>query len=328
AMHVLDAPVHVTQRLSRRDVFGANGGRGGTKAQRQFVYSRFRQVQSIRDDSSIATCVAFVGGADIVAAGSHSGEIRMIDASAGDVMDVIDAHSAAVVSLRTHDLEDTTLLLSSSKHEIKLWDGMGMSRGPVVTWEQATRGRFNHAGTQVAAVSCSGMPRQAYIYDVTTHTKVSTLQDSILMGGPSPSRSERSGRAVLSAAWSPADDLLLWGCTLWDLRVPKAIHHFDQFTELSSGCFHPRGLEVILNSEVWDLRTFKLLRSVPCLDSTSITFNGTGDVMYTVARRPGDGDLSLGYLHQRTRARHPLHTAFRTLDALSYAEIATIDVER
>ena len=43
------------------------------------------QVQSVRDDSSVATCVTFVGGADIVAVGSHSGEIRMIDAVAGEV---------------------------------------------------------------------------------------------------------------------------------------------------------------------------------------------------------------------------------------------------
>lgn len=39
----------------------------------------------MRDDSSVATCVAFVGGSDIVAAGSHTGEIRMIDAGAGEV---------------------------------------------------------------------------------------------------------------------------------------------------------------------------------------------------------------------------------------------------
>ena len=40
----------------------------------------------------------------------------------------------------------------------------------------------------------------------------------------------------------------------------QAIHQFDQFTDQTSGCFHPRGLEVILNSEVWDMRTLKLLR--------------------------------------------------------------------
>ena len=115
----------------------------------------------------------------------------------------------------------------------------------------------------------------------------------------SPSRAERAGRSALSAAWSPSDDLVMWGSTLWDLRVPKvrrttprplpnkglctaikwscmwhssnsvsffsllwiqAIHQFDQFTDLQTGCFHPRGLEIILNSEVWDMRTLRLLR--------------------------------------------------------------------
>ena len=40
----------------------------------------------------------------------------------------------------------------------------------------------------------------------------------------------------------------------------QAVHQFDQFTEQTSGSFHPRGLEVILNSEVWDMRTLRLLR--------------------------------------------------------------------
>lgn len=76
------------------------------------------------------------------------------------------------------------------------------------------------------------------------------------------------------------------------------------------------------------LPPFTLLRSVPSLDNTIVTFSGAGDALYCIPRRPGDGELSLGYLHQRTRARHPLHTAFRTLDATTYAEISTIDVER
>ena len=53
------------------------------------------------------------------------------------------------------------------------------------------------------------------------------------------------------------------------------------------------------------------LRSVPALDGATVTFNGTGDIIYAIQRRPGDGELSLAYLHQRSRTRHPLHTAFR-----------------
>ena len=47
ASHALDAPLNCTQRLSRRETCGANGGRGGIRAQRQFVYSRFRQVGAV-----------------------------------------------------------------------------------------------------------------------------------------------------------------------------------------------------------------------------------------------------------------------------------------
>ena len=76
--------------------------------------------------------------------------------------------------------------------------------------------------SQIAAVSCSGTPRQAYIYDVTSHLRVATLDESgSIAGSPSPIRAERSSRGVLSTAWGPSDDLLLWGSTLWDLRMPK-----------------------------------------------------------------------------------------------------------
>jgi hypothetical protein len=183
-------------------------------------------------------------------------------------MDAFDGHLSAVVLMDTHELEDTTLLLSSSRQDVKLWDGMGMSRGPVVTWEQVTRGRFNHAGTQVrrggvengwlrppslalhthsfpppthapavhslltfalphfrwaqvSAVSSSGTPRHAYIYDVASHQRLATLADSASASSPSPLSAERAQRSALTTAWSPADDLVLWGCTLWDPRMPQ-----------------------------------------------------------------------------------------------------------
>lgn len=68
---------------------------------------------------------------------------------------------------------------------------------------------------------------------------------------------------------------------------------------------------MIVNSEVWDLRSYnRLLRSVPTLNETCLTFNSNGSVIYT--DQP---------------PRHPLVSAFRTLDALTYAEIATIHVD-
>lgn len=71
------------------------------------------------------------------------------------------------------------------------------------------------------------------------------------------------------------------------------------------------------------MRKFKLLRSVPSLDQTVITFNGTGDVIYAILRRNLE-DMSSAI--QTRRVRHPLFPAFRTIDSSNYSEIATVQV--
>lgn len=83
--------------------------------------------------------------------------------------------------------------------------------------------------------------------------------------------------------------------------------------------------QVIINSEVWDLRKFKLLRSVPSLDQTVITFNAAGNVIYAILRRNLEDITSA--IHNR-RLRHPLFAAFRTVDAVNYSDIATVPVDR
>lgn len=82
---------------------------------------------------------------------------------------------------------------------------------------------------------------------------------------------------------------------------------------------------MIINSEVWDLRKFRLLRSVPSLDQTTITFNARGDVIYAILRRNLEDVMSA--VHTR-RVKHPLFAAFRTVDAVNYSDIATIPVDR
>lgn len=62
-------------------------------------------------------------------------------------------------------------------------------------------------------------------------------------------------------------------------------------------------------------RTFRLLRSVPALDGTDLSFSPLGDVIYSLLRRPSDD--TLGLLNAK-RMRHPLHAAFQTLDATNY----------
>lgn len=67
------------------------------------------------------------------------------------------------------------------------------------------------------------------------------------------------------------------------MNEPRASRH-----RAKSKCFSrmwpcvPLHPQVILNSEVWDLRTLRLMRSVPSLDGASVMFNGGGDVLYAV----------------------------------------------
>lgn len=64
--------------------------------------------------------------------------------------------------------------------------------------------------------------------------------------------------------------------------------------------------------QVWDLRTLKLQRCAPCLDSAVLTWNAGGDCGYATLRRTSD---DLGAALMPKRAKHPLHAAFRTVSA-------------
>lgn len=85
-----------------------------------------------------------------------------------------------------------------------------------------------------------------------------------------------------SAVFSPSDELILSDGVLWDLRVPqRVVHKFDKLSSFGFGNFHPLRSEVIINSAVWDIRTFKLLRMLPSLDQSVTKFTNAGDIIYS-----------------------------------------------
>ncbi|KAL6533731.1 hypothetical protein OROHE_013564 [Orobanche hederae] len=315
----LDAPSNVTARLSTREFRNMYGGIHGHRKDRQFVYSRFRPWRTCRDDNSaLLTCIAFLGDSSRVAVGCHTGELQVFDSNNNNVLESCTSHQSPVTLLRTHYSGENKLILSSSAMDVRLWDASMVSGGPKHSFEGIKAARFSNSGAIFASLPADSPRREILLYDIHTCQLDLTLTDT------SNNVSGR-GHAYSLVHFSPSDSMLLWNGVLWDRRGSGPIHRFDQFTDYGGGGFHPAGNEVIINSEVWDLRNLRLLPSVPSLDQTIITFNASGDVIYAILRRNLE-DVTSAF--QTRRVKHPLFSAFRTVDAVNYSDIATIPVDR
>ncbi|KAL1300930.1 hypothetical protein HN51_045556 [Arachis hypogaea] len=315
----LDAPSNVTARLGTREFKLAYGGVHGNRKDRQFVYSRFRPWRTCRDDAgALLTCITFLEDSSHIAVGSHNGELKLFDSNNNNVVESYTGHQSPLTLVQSFVSGETQLLLSSSSQDVRLWDAASILTGPTHSFDGCKAARFSNSGNVFAALSTESTRREILLYDIQTCQLESKLTDTF-------ATSTGRGHVYSLIHFSPSDSMLLWNGVLWDRRVSGPVHRFDQFTDYGGGGFHPAGNEVIINSEVWDLRKFRLLRSVPSLDQTSITFNARGDVMYAILRRNLEDVMSA--VHTR-RVKHPLFAAFRTVDAINYSDIATIPVDR
>lgn len=314
----LDTPSNVTARLSSREFRSMSSGIHGRRKDRQFVYSRFRPWRTCRDDAgAFFTCITFLGDSSKIAVGSHSGELRVFDTNSSSIIDSCTSHQSPLTLVQSHLSGESQLVLSSSAHDVRLWDASSIPTGPKHSFDSCKAARLSNSGTTFAALDTVSQ-REILLYDIQTCGLDLKLTDT----SNSP-----SGRGHLYSLihFSPSDTMLLWNGVLWDRRITGPVHRFDQFTDYGGGGFHPAGNEVIINSEVWDLRNFRLLRSVPSLDQTTITFNASGDVIYAILRRNLEDVTST---FQTRRVKNPLFTAFRTVDAINYSDIANIAVDR
>lgn len=94
------------------------------------------------------------------------------------------------------------------------------------------------------------------------------------------------------------------------------MHKLDKLNQSQSGVFHPNGLEIVSNTEVWDIRTFHLLKTVPVLNQCQVVFSPTNSCIYAIATE------------QESKDDSTFDSSFKTIDAGDYTSIATIDVKR
>lgn len=148
----------------------------------------------------------------------------------------------------------------------------------------------------------------ATIYDLNTGQKVSSFVPQIY-------NQYNKNRAT----FDPTDELILSDGVLWDVRSGREIHKFDKLNQNLSGVFHPNGLEVISNTEVWDLRTFHLLRTVNTIEQCQLKFSAQ-NVMYAISYEV-DNNMDMDNYNS-------YESSFKVLDSLDYSSIATVDVKR
>ena len=255
------------------------------------------------------------------------------DTHKGALLNFIDgAHSASVclidaVPASAPGAAGRLLALTSSRAEVKLWDlklweansghSADTSFPAAAAWEGVRNGRMGWLAERVVATMPS--EKRASVFDLQTAAVVMTLDDS------ASGLASRTG-AWSEAVWSPDDMLLLWGNALWDPRTRSGapVHRFEVYSKSDSsgaggGSFHPRGGVAVLNSEVWDLRTHRLLRSVPAMAGCELRFACGGDVAFATPR----GGREEGGASAARRARHPLRAAFRSYHTSDWSEITT-----
>jgi len=154
----------------------------------------------------------------------------------------------------------------------------------------------------------------ASVFDIETKTKLLSLK-------PRMSNQYQKNRAT----FDPYDEIILSDGVLWDFKSGKEIHKFDKLNENLSGVFNPKnGLEIISNTEIWDVRTFHLLKTVRQLDQCQLTFTNDGNIIYGVkmAREELVGSDSSPSLRIAD-------SSFVVIDNLDdYSSIATIELKR
>lgn len=307
------APINFTSRMTSRSVYPKYGGVDGGCFDRHLIFSRFRPISVFREadeDESGFTCCAFSARERFLMLGTCTGQLKLYNVFTGQEEASYSCHSSAITHLEAS--RDGSLLLTSASWSYPLSALWGMKS--VFIMKHSFLDDHYVEFSKLSQDRVIGTKEHiAHIYDINTGQKVLTLNN--------PDLANNYKRNC--ATFNSTDDLVLNDGVLWDVRSAQAIHKFDKFNMNISGVFHPNGQEVIINTEIWDLRTFHLLHTVPALDQCRVVFNYNGTVIYGAMRQADDDDDML-----EQQMKSPFGSSFRTFDATDYKAIATIDVKR
>ncbi|XP_046626908.1 protein mahjong isoform X1 [Neodiprion virginianus] len=292
------SPTNLAVRLTRRSL-----GMDSRRLDRRYIYSRFCPVKTFKptDIDGTFSCCTFSSCQQYLMLGTQTGEVKMFNAHTGTEEATYQCHESYVSHMECSQKGNLLLTSTTWRRRMSTLWSIGTFFDMKLSLDNEDYAEFGKLQERI--IGTQG--ESATIYDIATGKLLLTLTPSI-------SNQYTRNRATFSMN----DELVLSDGILWDVNSGKEIHKFDKLNQTLNGVFHPNGTEVVSNTEVWDLRTFHLLKTVVTLDQMDVIFSPVNNIIYAVALDQ-DNEDETNYV-----------TSFKTLDALDYKSIATCDVKR
>uniref|UniRef100_A0A1I7U6K6 WD_REPEATS_REGION domain-containing protein n=1 Tax=Caenorhabditis tropicalis TaxID=1561998 RepID=A0A1I7U6K6_9PELO len=274
----------------------------------KLIFSKFKNVKTIQDsDESYVSAIYSVDDEHLIV-GHFNGELHWINADTGLDESHTNCHGSAIVNIDAS--RDGSMILTSSAYSRPLsglWR-LGQNMERIHMYREETCMRF--ANTTIGKII--GTSRNTVtVYDTETNHVLDTYKTGIY--GLEYEKNY--------ASFSPDDKLIFSDGLLWDVRNRNApIHTFDRLAAKTNfGIFHPHGNQIIIDSDVYDIRTFRMLHHVPELSQSKLIFNSSGNIM--IANKTSD-------LQRPETTEDLINASLRTFDTLDYSVLTTLERRR
>ncbi|CAB3405775.1 unnamed protein product [Caenorhabditis bovis] len=273
----------------------------------RFIFSRFRPSKLLLEHEETYTAASFSIDDEHLIVGLFSGELLWMNIETRNSESSTNCHNSAITNIEPSS--DGTMLLTSSafvRPLSALWK-LGQTQEMLQVFKDDNWVKFSNLNLD-RIIGTSG--NQATLYDTETNHPLMHFK-------PEQFSEQRYVKNI--ASLSPCDQLVFSDGVLWDVRASQdSIHVFDKLNSSTiNGVFHPHGNEIIINTEVFDVRNYRVLKHVPAIDQSRLIFNSTGNMMYSSI-----------WTEAEQRYSDDESTSFRTLDTKDYSVITTLDIKK
>lgn len=290
---------NVVMRCARRQL-----GYQARNLDRRLINSRFCPVQSIRypnSENGFFTCVRFMPGDQHVVVGDYCGDLRIYNVLTGNEDSCFSAHETYIFNIEPNRTGELLLTSSAWREPLSaMWSVKDYEMKH--TFDIQDYVEFSKV-SQDKIIGTKG--EVATIFDVQTGLEVHRF---IPLSHNQYTKNK--------ATFSHNDELVLTDGALFDVNSGTQIRQLDKLNSAQSGVFHPNGREIIANMEIWDMRTFHLLKTVQSLNQCNVKFAEINNALFAYS------------MEQEIDEDSTFDSSFKTIDAIDYSSIATIDVKR